>query len=678
MIDYLEPYRQWCGQLKPTSKGGYLALCPSHNDTKPSLHINPKNGTYLHKCFSCDESGDSFIVANDYLSLSDSSDYAIHRIKKQKIKPYSNGIPLQNSTKKEATDLIPDSIVKEYNATLMDKPQLCDWGISPKTMKDFLLGYDTTQKKIVIPIPNGSGSYYTIKAHKGFQFPDNSNKENKFFPFDKIKKYDKKKTLFICGGEKDCIVGTEHLKHQFATVTGGENSEPTNKGYWTYVNGFATYIVIYDNDETGRKGAVKIGQAILRYNPTAKVLIAQWGKSLPDKWDIAEAVKQDKLETIHQAIDNAIDVEPPLDGGMMAVGNHSEQRINETKEVEELEHMSFGQLLQSGFKAPKIIIHEILQEKSVSLIGGCSGIGKSWIGLNLAICIANGRPLFNHFAVERPRKVLLAQFELDNGQVLERCKLLTQNMSDDEIKKTSENFDYIILKDNQAFSDRWDAIDNKLSQGSWDVLIVDNLYTSVDTQYDLSNNQHCIEVVAKIDKITEKHSIATSIITHHKKGLKKTQIDMDDILGGATLTRYCSNVFQIKNSLRDTDWRVSMITKVRGEESHLVEIPFVLKFKDGWFEKGDVISNETLHYLDEKERWEIAMVKDMKDYQKNDREEWTRKRLWKFLSTQKGWEQTPSHETKVTRFITKCMSWSLLEKVGHNNYIITDSDLMGS
>ena len=42
---------------------------------------------------------------------------------------------------------------------------------------------------------------------------------------------------------------------------------------------------------------------------------------------------------------------------------------------------------------------------------------------------------------------------------------------------------------------------------------------------------------------------------------------MDDIMGGANLTRYASNIIQIKNSKLDTDLRVAMITKVRGERS---------------------------------------------------------------------------------------------------------------
>lgn len=674
MIDFLEPYRQWCGQLKQTSKGGFVALCPSHNDTKPSLQINPTDsGNYVHHCYPCGEKGDSYIVAKDYLSLSDSSKYAIHGVKKQKIEPYTNNILSQNSTKRDVADLLQESVVKQYHETLMDNIELLDWTISKQTIIDFQLGYDPKQEKIVLPIRNAEGGVLTLKTHKGHYLPYDvkTDKENKFFPLDKIKGYDKKKTLIICGGEKDCIVGIEHLGWQFATVTGGEGSIPKAE-HWIPIQNFNRYIILYDNDTTGKEGAEKIAKAIHNlFDPKCDVRIAQWDKSLPNKWDIADAVKQSRADTIHQAIDDCIAVEPSFNDGMMT------DNITQNNEIEELEHMSFGELLKSDFKAPEIIIHEILQEKSVSIIGGCSGIGKSWIGLNFGICVATGRPLFNHFEIVKPRKVLLVQFELDNGQVKERCEKLAKDMSEDEQRKASENFDYIILKSNQSFTDRWDAIDYKLSQGSWGVLIVDNLYSSVDTGKDLSNNQDLMTVIAKIDTIKEKHKIASTLLTHHKKGLKKAPIDMDDILGGATLTRYASNIFQIKNSLRDTNWRVAMITKVRGEESHLVEIPFILKFNSGWFEKGEVISKEILHYVDEKERWEVGMVKEMKSYESaRGLTEWTRDDLWKFLSTKDTWERTPSNETKVSRFIAKCVSWGLMER-SHNKYIIKDSDLIG-
>lgn len=57
--------------LSLTRKGAnYLAVCPFHNDTKPSLTINDQKGIW--KCFACGESGDAihFVAKFEHLSLS--------------------------------------------------------------------------------------------------------------------------------------------------------------------------------------------------------------------------------------------------------------------------------------------------------------------------------------------------------------------------------------------------------------------------------------------------------------------------------------------------------------------------------------------------------------------------------------------------------------------------------
>jgi hypothetical protein len=291
----------------------------------------------------------------------------------------------------------------------------------------------------------------------------------------------------------------------------------------------------------------------------------------------------------------------------------------------------------------------------------------------MGLSIAGGTPLFGFFEVDKPRKVLMAQFELTNGQVKERVEIL-QSHYNQSWAAIGSNFDYVILDENNpSFTDRWDAIDNLLSGGKYKggVVIVDNLYTSVDANVDTSNNHDLIPVVSKWSEMMTKYQVSIVIITHHLKGRKRTPIDHDDILGGATLTRFASNIFQIKNSLLSHDLRVGMITKVRGEESHLVEIPFKLKFIDGIFEKGEVINNEALHYLEANEKWEIQLVREMKAYESQWGESlWSRADLWTYLSTQKGWEITDSNQTKVTRFINRCVEWGLMEKISHNQYRI--------
>ena len=134
----------------------------------------------------------------------------------------------------------------------------------------------------------------------------------------------------------------------------------------------------------------------------------------------------------------------------------------------------------------------------------------------------------------------------------------------------------------------------------------------------------------------------------------------------------------MKQSKLSTDLRVMEITKVRGEQSDLIEIPFKLRFNpdDGTFEKGEIINNESVHYIESKDRWEIKLVKDMKAYESiRKTDEWSRADIWTFLSTQEDWEQTQSNETKVTRFINRSVAWGLVKKVGHNDYRIIATDL---
>mgnify|MGYP005841650189 CR=1 FL=1 len=57
-MDFAAFYRSELGELKPVSNGNHLALCPFHDDSKPSLSVNFQDG--LYKCFGCEAKGDVF------------------------------------------------------------------------------------------------------------------------------------------------------------------------------------------------------------------------------------------------------------------------------------------------------------------------------------------------------------------------------------------------------------------------------------------------------------------------------------------------------------------------------------------------------------------------------------------------------------------------------------------
>jgi len=109
----------------------------------------------------------------------------------------------------------------------------------------------------------------------------------------------------------------------------------------------------------------------------------------------------------------------------------------------------------------KINYHSVY---SISIISGCSGIGKSWLALNLGLSVASGKPFLGFFEVPKPKKVLLIQFELTNGQVKERIKILLKRYQGYS-KVIDENFRYVVLDKHITFTDRWIDIQNELKSG---------------------------------------------------------------------------------------------------------------------------------------------------------------------------------------------------------------------
>jgi hypothetical protein len=463
-----------------------------------------------------------------------------------------------------------------------------------------------------------------------------------------------KDQLIICEGEKDANRLVQ-LDYNATSTSGGALSVPPIPDKFKEPK---ELILLYDNDESGIKGSEKCAEQIYRSSGTLPY-IAQWRTGLPKGFDAFD----DKTgEEVEYAINNKGLYQPKPKEGEMQV-------------------MSIGQLVKMDYKKPEIIVSNMVQQESVSVFGGCSGTGKSWGVLQMGMCISSGKPVFGHFEVAKPYKVLLCQYELTNGQMKERVQTLMKSFNSDW-ETIDKNFDYQVFSKEDAFTDRWESLERFLSNsnGKYNggVVIVDNLYTSVNTETDTSNNAQLIPVVKRMGDICEKYNVSLIVVTHHKKGTKAMVIDIDDCLGGATLTRYASNVFQMKQSKLSTDLRVMEITKVRGEPSDLIEVPFKLRFNpdDGTFKKGEIINKESIHYIEAKDRWEIKLVNDMKNYESSrGSAEWSRADIWGFLSTEEGWEQTQSNETKVTRYISKCVSWGLMSKEGHNAYRIIRTEL---
>ena len=670
-MDALTLFQKYVTNIKPYGTNQYIGNCPypEHEDNKPSFTFSSEG---LYSCKGCPVKGNAVTFAKDFNEDPKpfySTDY--NPLKTVNKRTRTNGKQTGNSKRTEGKQKGKPSMddgrmtVKNGGKTAVDLTnKLSQYKIKypeNKGYEPFILNEVGKDSSGAVTFPYWvDGKVVGIKHHKPKGKKANGEPKKSWWEGDGSAKWYNswyfelyhKDQLIICEGEKDANRLVQ-LGYNATSTSGGAITVPPIPNKFTEPK---ELICLYDNDEAGEVGAKVCADKI--FNSLGVLpYIGQWRKGLPKGFDAYD-------DTTGKEVKYAID-------------NKTLHKVEDKPTKGGLKKMSFSELVESDYEEPEIIVKNMVQQESTSIISGCSGVGKSWIALNIALDVASGKPVFGFFDVPKPRKVLMFQFELTNGQVKERLITLKPHY-EDVIDSIDKNFTYVCVDtDNASYNDRWDDIDNELAIGDYSggVVIVDNLYTSVDASVNISDNSFISPICKKFNEISNGHKVSIIVITHHIKHVKDTPIDMDDCLGGATLTRHASNILQVKNSKLDVDLRVGMLSKVRGEKSELIEIPFKLRFDNGVFNKGGVIKNETLHYIEATDKWEVKLVKDMADYESvRDSNEWTRDDLWQFLSTNEGWERTPSNETKVTRFINRCVEWGLMTKA-HNQYTILTKEL---
>ena len=126
---------------------GFKALCPWHDDTRPSLQVNPDRQSF--KCWVCDIGGDvfSFIMQMEGVTFPEALSLLAERAGITLEKP-SGGKTIDKRTLYQAMEWT----VERYHRLLVDSPQgeaarryLAERSISPESIKRFRLGYAPDQ-----------------------------------------------------------------------------------------------------------------------------------------------------------------------------------------------------------------------------------------------------------------------------------------------------------------------------------------------------------------------------------------------------------------------------------------------------------------------------------------------------------------------------------------------------
>ncbi|MDR2581630.1 MAG: DNA primase [Fibromonadaceae bacterium] len=152
--------------LRRTGGGKFLGLCPFHNDSNPSMTVNPALGIY--KCFACGAGGDvfKFVMEHEKMDFRSAMEFVARTV--GFILPKLSQIPDENYEEKDLIRKInelADSWFKEQLAKSSTiKTYLENRGIAEKTKDLFGLGYAPQSGFLELAVKSGFKPDLVVKA----------------------------------------------------------------------------------------------------------------------------------------------------------------------------------------------------------------------------------------------------------------------------------------------------------------------------------------------------------------------------------------------------------------------------------------------------------------------------------------------------------------------------------
>ncbi|MBU0569043.1 AAA family ATPase [bacterium] len=312
------------------SKG--TALCPFHDDTKPSLSVNLETGQF--NCFACNKKGSIF----DFYMLKHSVDFG-----KAKEAITGQTGSLSRPQKK---------VVKTYDYT--DESGNLLFQVIRYNPKGF------AQRR-----PDGKdGWIYNLKDTRRVLC--------------NLSEVIKTQEVFVCEGEKD----VEALKSIGLTGT----CNPMGAGKWR--DEYSEWlkdkdgVILPDNDPGGKQHALDVAKSL---NGVAKSIKIVELPGIPEKGDLSDWITSQKAqgkdgEVIKEEFTRLIKEAPEWE---------------EHKEQNPLSFLPRGSDLMNLDITVEWVVDRLIPKQSITLLHGKGGIGKTWLSLILGDAVSKGIPFMD-------------------------------------------------------------------------------------------------------------------------------------------------------------------------------------------------------------------------------------------------------------------------------------------
>jgi DNA-binding transcriptional ArsR family regulator len=366
--------------------GSYMACCPAHDDSEPSLHLSESpDGTLLWHCHAgCPQDA----VQRELERLA-----GVQPATARPIPPRRRGRTQQQAVSSDARARTPlgvraQSTLAEYARVKgLDAERLRAWGLT-----------DLQAGGIEIPYRNADGEIACIRYRLALEG------ENRFrwrqgdtpilYGLWRLGEWTDSDTLYLCEGETDAL----SLWHAGLPALGIPGATAWRERWWREVEAFPRIVAIPDADQAGSQLVEKL-QATCPLELTERVQVLQLPEGVKDANELwqreganAERFRNALAECATFSLSHFLTLNTPE-----KVRNWQAEPID---------------LAEATPRPVEWLVKDLIPARHATNLYGDSGTGKSLIALYLALCVIEGIPFLN-FPTTKRGKVLYLDLELD-------------------------------------------------------------------------------------------------------------------------------------------------------------------------------------------------------------------------------------------------------------------------
>ena len=193
------------------------------------------------------------------------------------------------------------------------------------------------------------------------------------------------------------------------------------------------------------------------------------------------------------------------------------------------------------------VVEGLIEEGEAIAIVGSAKAGKSFLALQLALCIASGLPFLGH-EIHRKR-VLLANLEVADGQYKRRLRRMTEAMQID----LADLRDWLHIQNLKKSGTNWETLRADADSVNAEVVFVDPFYQIFDGEE--TDELAVQEAIVSMRRLQASDKTLITVF-HSPKGINGERNAIDMISGSSRLARYPESILVLVNHAEAKELRV--------------------------------------------------------------------------------------------------------------------------